>query len=249
MIKYNEGEESELKDTLYIVMPAYNEEANIVEVVKSWYEILKGKPSDSRLVVADSESEDRTHELLLGLAREMPQLEIISDTGKEHGSKVIALFKLAILRGGVEWIFQTDTDGQTNPKEFDSFWELREKYDAVIGMRMKREDGGLRILVEKVVCFLLKIIFGVKIPDANAPFRLMKVDLVKKYLYKMPEDYNLPNIMLTTYFEYFKEKIAFVSISFKERNGGKNSINIIKIFKIGLKAIGQFIKFKKEMDR
>ena len=40
-----------MKDTLYIVMPAYNEEANIEKVVEAWYRILEGKAQDSRLVV------------------------------------------------------------------------------------------------------------------------------------------------------------------------------------------------------
>ena len=56
--------EGTVLDTLYIVMPAYNEEDNIIDVVSSWYPILEGKDPASRLVVADSGSVDRTHELL-----------------------------------------------------------------------------------------------------------------------------------------------------------------------------------------
>ena len=41
-------------ETLYIVMPAYNEEQNIYEVVRSWYPLLDGKSEKSRIVVADS---------------------------------------------------------------------------------------------------------------------------------------------------------------------------------------------------
>lgn len=33
----------------------------------------------------------------------------------------------------------------------------------------------------------------------------MKADTVKKYLYRMAPDYNLPNIMMTTFFAYYKE--------------------------------------------
>ena len=40
-------------DILYVVMPAYNEEDNIEEVVSSWYPVLEGKDPLSRLVVAD----------------------------------------------------------------------------------------------------------------------------------------------------------------------------------------------------
>ena len=30
-------------DSLYIVMPAYNEEDNIEKVIESWYPVLEGK--------------------------------------------------------------------------------------------------------------------------------------------------------------------------------------------------------------
>ena len=71
--------------------------------------------------------------------------------------------------------------------------------------------------MERIVCLLLRVNFGVDVPDANAPFRLMKTDLVKMYVKKMPKDYNLPNIMLTTCFAYYKEKLIFQTVSFKAR--------------------------------
>ena len=36
-------------DSLYIVMPAYNEEDNIENSVKSWYGILNGKDESKRI--------------------------------------------------------------------------------------------------------------------------------------------------------------------------------------------------------
>lgn len=233
-------------DSIFLVMPAYNEEANIEAVVKSWYPILKDKDEKSKLVIADSGSNDATHNILVQLKEKMPQLEILSNTEKQHGPKVIALYNYAV-EEKADYIFQTDSDGQTNPKEFDAFWQLRKQYECILGNRITRGDGCSRAFVEHVVCLLLKIYFHVYIPDANAPFRLMKTDVVKKYLYKMPFDYNLPNIMMTTYFAYYNEKVVFKTISFKARQGGKNSINILKIIKIGLKALGDFKKLKRDM--
>ncbi len=235
-------------DSLYIVMPAYNEEANIEGVVRQWYPVLEGKAENSRLVIADSGSNDKTHEVLTRLQTEFPQLEILPDTNRYHGPKVIALYDLAIQRG-IDYVFQTDSDGQTNPDEFDNFWQKREQFDGVFGNRTARGDGKSRAFVEKVVCFLLRLYFGVKVPDANAPFRLMKCDVVKKYLYRMQEDYNLPNIMMTTFYTYYGETREFIPISFKPRTAGTNSINLKKIFKIGWKALGDFRRFKKEMKK
>ena len=233
-------------DTLYVVMPAYNEEANIEETVRSWYGILDGKSEASKLVIADSGSKDRTHEILVEMRNEFPKLEILENTDRQHGPKVIALYAEAI-KNGADYIFQTDSDGQTNPAEFNRFWELRGKYDGIFGRRNERGDGKARAIVENVVCALLRVYFGVRIPDANAPFRLMKAEVVNKYLNKMPSDYNLPNIMMTTYFVYYKEKTVFIPISFKPRKAGVNSINLPKIFGIGWKALGDFRDFKKGM--
>ena len=234
-------------DILYIVMPAYNEEENIQKVIEQWYPILEGKAPESRLVVADSGSKDRTHEILMELkASKYPQLEILPDTDQYHGPKVIALYDYAI-KNNADFIFQTDSDGQTNPDEFPPFWDERNIYNGIFGNRTVRGDGQDRAFVEHTVCRLLKLYFGVNVPDANAPFRLMKAETVKKYLYKMPRDYNLPNIMMTTYFVHYKEPVDFREISFKPRQAGVNSVNIPRIIKIGWKALGDFRRFKKDM--
>lgn len=235
-------------DTLYIVMPAYNEEENIQNVVNAWYPIIEEKNSLSRLVIADSGSSDSTHPLLLDMQKRYPKLEVLSETGKQHGPKVIALYDYAIQQGA-DYIFQTDSDGQTDPAEFPAFWEQREQYDGIFGDRTAREDGAMRACVEKVVCFLLRIYFGVKVPDANAPFRLLRASSVQKYLYTMSADYNLPNIMMTTFFVHYQERTQFCPITFRPRQGGVNSINIPKIVKIGWKALGDFRMFKKEMNK
>lgn len=233
-------------DTLYVVMPAYNEKDNIEEVVSSWYPVLEGKNPSSRLVVADSGSTDDTHAILERMKEAYPQLEILSDTGKQHGPKVIALYDYAI-KNGADFIFQTDSDGQTLPEEFDAFWQLRNEYKGIFGHRVVRGDGKSRAFVEKVVCFLIKCYFHVKVPDANAPFRLMDAKTVAKYLPRLDKDYNLPNIMMTTYFSYYKEEMTFREITFRPRQGGKNSINIKKIIKIGWKALKDFRRLKKAM--
>lgn len=235
-------------DILYIVMPAYNEEENIENVVKAWYPILRMGSEKSRLVIADSGSTDLTHSILLELQREYSCLEILSDTEKQHGPKVIALYNYAILNGA-DYIFQTDSDGQTNPNEFATFWDVRDQYDVVLGYRQVRGDGQARAFVEHVVCFLLRLYFGVEVMDANAPYRLMRSDVVKKYINKLPQDYNLPNIMMTTFFVYYHEKVWFKKITFKPRQGGVNSVNIPKIIRIGWRAIHDFKKFKKEMKK
>lgn len=233
-------------DTLYIVMPAYNEEETITAVVEEWYEVVEKIGGESKLVVADSGSTDRTHSILVEYKQTHPRLEILSDTGKFHGPKLIAMYNYAI-RQKADWVFQTDSDGQTTASEFGPFWDRRNVCDAVRGVRKVRGDGQARAFVENVVCFLLRLYFGVKVPDANAPYRLMKAEVLARYMPRFSPEYNLPNIMLTTFFAYYREKVQFLTITFKPRQGGTNSIDLMKICKIGWHALGDFRNFKRSM--
>ena len=233
---------------LFIVMPAYNEQDNIADTLAAWYPVIERHAAngESRLVAVNDGSKDDTFAMMQKFAKDHPLFTPLTKPNGGHGPTVIYAYNYAIEQGA-DWIFQTDSDGQTNPDEFEVFWEAREAYDGIFGNRTVRGDGNSRAVVEKVVCLLLRIYFGVKVPDANAPFRLMRAEKVAKYLKKLPEDYNLPNIMMTTYFVYYKERVSFREISFKPREKGTNSINIKKIFKIGRQAGKDFRMLKKGM--
>lgn len=235
-------------DKLYIVMPAYNEEANIVEVVKEWYPVLEGKDEESKMVIADGGSKDKTLEILYELQKSYPKLEVFSKPGTDHGTKLIFLYDYAI-KQKADYIFQTDSDGQTRPDEFEQFWNLRNDFDAVLGDRSDRQDGKSRVFVENVLRFILWIFFRAKTPDANAPFRLMKTELVAKYLYRLPENFNLPNALLAAYFSRFKENVKYLYVTFRPRQGGKNYINIKRIMKIGWESLGNFNKLRKDLKK
>lgn len=247
VLYYNVSIGEKKMNSLYIVMPAYNEEANIEEVIASWYPVLSDKCPNSKLVVADSGSSDNTHQILINLTKKYDKLEVISNTAKEHGPKVIALYDYAI-KNKIDYVFQTDSDGQTNPEEFQHFWDCRKDYDGIFGNRPKRGDGFSRLLVEKVVCIILKLYFNVNIPDANAPFRLMNTTVLEKYLYKLSPTHALPNIVISMYYSYYKEKCTYKTITFKPRQGGNNSINLPKIFSFGVQALKDFKLIKKEMN-
>lgn len=236
-------------DKLYVIVPAYNEAENIRKLIDDWYPVVEKHNGDgvSRLVIVNDGSKDNTYEIVQEYAEKLPLLLPLTKLNGGHGPTLLFGYRYAI-ENGADWIFQTDSDGQTDPAEFEQFWALRNTYDAVIGSRPNRQDGAARKFVEKTLLLILRMTFGVQIPDSNAPFRLMRRELVEKYIQKMPEDFNLPNVMLTTYFAYFKEKVKFVEITFKPRQGGVNSINIRKIIKIGWKAVGDFQYLKKNIQ-
>ncbi len=234
-------------EKLTIVIPAYNEAENLRKLVDEWYPVIeKFGSEESFILIVNDGSKDNSEEILEELCKEKKKLTFVSKPNGGHGSAVLYGYKEAI-ENGADWVFQTDSDRQTNPDEFERFWKLRLGHDAIIGNRRVRGDGKSRELVEKVVCILLKLFFGVNVKDANAPFRLIKAEVLGKYLDRMPMNFNLPNIMLTTFFVYYGENVIFEDISFKPRSAGKNSINLKKIFLIGVKALKDFRNFKKNM--
>lgn len=235
-------------ENLYIIIPAYNESENIRQTIDDWYPVIEkyNGNSESRLVIINDGSRDNTYEISCDCAQTRPLLQVLTKPNGGHGPTVLFGYRYAI-KHNADFIFQTDSDGQTSPDEFHEFWKLRFQYDAILGHRSERGDGVGRKFIENTLRFILRLYFKVNVPDANAPFRLMRRELVEKYIRKMPKNFNLPNVMLTTYFAYYKENIRFIKISFKPRQGGTNSINFKKIFQIGWKALGDFRRLKRHM--
>ena len=229
-----------MSDKLYIVIPAYNESENIIEVVNDWYPVVEQFGGEgSRLVIIDDGSKDNTYELLEKLAADRPLMEAVTKPNGGHGATVLYGYHYA-LDHGADYIFQTDSDGQTLSSEFGLFWENREQYDMVIGHRNHREDGFSRKIVTKTLKLVIKLCFGVTVTDANTPFRLMKAETLKKYIGLIPKDYNLSNVIVSVIYAKKNCSVKYFPITFRPRQGGVNSINLKRIFKIGVQALKDF---------
>ena len=226
-------------NTLYIVIPAYNEEANIETVVKEWYEVIKERSEESRLVVIDDGSKDSTYAIMQKLAETMPKFVPLTKPNGGHGATVLYGYRYA-LDHGADYVFQTDSDGQTRPEEFPQFWEKREQYHMVIGHRKGRQDGLSRVFVTKTLKLVCLLCFHVRVKDANTPFRIMQAEYLEKNLKVIPENYNLPNVVLSVLYAKKKEPVLYIPITFRPRQGGVNSINLKRIFKIGVQALKDF---------
>lgn len=237
-----------MADSLYIIIPAYNEEDNIRRVVKDWYPVVTKYGENSRLVIIDDGSKDSTYEILQEMAKERPLLIPLTKENKGHGATVLYGYKYA-LENGADYIFQTDSDGQTVPSEFAPFWSTKEKYDIIIGYRNKRRDGLSRIFVTRVLRFVVHLCFREFVLDANTPFRLMSASTLKENISYIPEDFFLTNVALSAIYKKRKQKVHFIPITFKPRQGGVNSINIPKIIKVGIQSIRDFVVINDRVEK
>lgn len=231
-------------DKLYIVIPAYNEKDTIEEVINDWYPVIEKIGADSRLIIINDGSTDDTFHVMEKYAKSLKQFVPLTKKNSGHGATLLYGYKYAISHGA-DFIFQTDSDGQTLSEEFWPFWELRNQYKMIIGQRCKREDGKERIFVTKVLKVVIRICFGVIVPDANTPFRLMQASTLKQVLPLIPVDFNLANVIISVIYAKKNLSTKYIPITFRPRQGGINSLNLLKIFRIGKKAIKDFRSINK----
>lgn len=234
-----------MNETLYIVIPAYNEEENIAKVLDQWLPVLNFAGSESRLVIINDGSKDHTGAIIERYAEQHPQVIPITKPNSGHGSTCYFGYAYA-LDHGADWVFQTDSDGQTLSEEFEAFWNLRNQYDILVGHREKRQDGWSRVFVTRVLRLTLLCIFGVWIIDANTPFRLMKRSLLSDYLNRISPTNTLPNVLICAQAVANKDQITWVPVTFLPRQGGENSINLVSICKNGFRSMRELLVYKKE---
>ena len=236
-----------MSDRLFIVIPAYNEQDNIRQVVDDWYPVVEKYGTDSRLVVIDDGSRDDTYKILTEMSESMPYLTALTKPNAGHGATVLYGYRYA-LDNGADYVFQTDSDGQTLPSEFEPFWKAKDKYDITIGYRNKRRDGLSRIFVTKILRLVVYICFRVYVLDANTPYRIMSAETLRENLRYIPDDFFLTNVAISAIYKKRRQKVHFIPISFRPRQGGTNSINLIKIFKVGISSIRSFIVINDKVD-
>ena len=208
-------------ENLYLVIPAYNEQENLKDVIDQWYPIVETIGNGSRLVIVDDGSRDQTYPMLLQAAQMHPLLTPLTKPNSGHGATVLFAYHYA-LDHGANYVFQTDSDGQTLAEEFWPFWALRHDYDFIIGDRR------------------IRVCFGVSVPDANTPFRLMEAETLRENLRFIPKGFHLSNVVLSVLYLRKHQRVKYLPITFRPRQGGVNSIDLPKIFKIGCRALRDF---------
>jgi glycosyltransferase involved in cell wall biosynthesis len=154
-----------------MVLPAYNEEANIARAVKRADAALAATGLDYELIVVNDGSRDRTGAILRELAPDHQRLRIVEHfPNRGYGGAVRAGF--AVATG--EWIFQSDADNQFDYGELARLIELAPGYDLVVGYRKPRRDPLMRRLNGWGWNLLIRAFFGYVVRDIDCAFRLMR---------------------------------------------------------------------------
>lgn len=225
-------------------MPAYNEEeciaatldeirCNILDVVES-----------SCLLVVNDGSRDGTGPALDALAEQDQRIQVYHKKNGGHGSAVLA----GLDRVNSDYVFLIDSDRQIPLTDFLDFWkEITTGKDAVFGVRRQRHDPQIRIWLTAFIRMLMPLMFGVKLFDANVPFKLISRSVWNEARTVIPDDTLTPSLFLAIYVKLKGFKVVEIPVTHRERATGTVSIKRWKLLSFCFRAFLQTLAFRRRI--
>ena len=203
-----------------IIIPAYNEEANIERTVNH---IQKYAPEFDYIVINDCSS-DRTGQICD--ANHFPVIHLPVNLG--IGGAVQTGYLYGVYNGYDEAV-QIDGDGQHDPAYLLKMAEYMEKSkaDMVIGSRFIEKKGfqssGIRRIGIRYFTFLIRLLTGKKITDPTSGLRMVNREVMCLFADNYPKDYPEPESTVAALRKGLK--VEEIPVVMRERSGGESSIS------------------------
>ena len=203
-----------------VIIPAYNEEASIVNTVQ---DILDHAPGFDYVVINDC-SKDRT----LQRCRENGLNVIDLPVNLGIGGGIQTGYRYAV-EHGYDVAVQFDGDGQHDASylgEMADFLQVQQA-DMVIGSRYIKKEGfqssGIRQFGIRYFSALIKLLTGKRVTDPTSGMRMVNRDVMKIYSEDYPVDYPEPESVVTIL--RMGKKVSEIPVIMRERQGGVSSIS------------------------
>ncbi|HWP45751.1 MAG TPA: glycosyltransferase family 2 protein [Candidatus Limnocylindrales bacterium] len=162
------------KPSLSLIFPAYNEELNIEQVVKSALIVAPKVAEKYEIIVVNDGSRDRTGEVINKLAGlHPPVVAIHHPINQGYG----AALKSGIKRAQSQFIFFCDSDCQFDLFELPLLLNWIDHYDMVIGYRQSRKDPIHRLINAWGWNMLVRLLLGLKVRDIDCAFKLFRREI------------------------------------------------------------------------
>jgi dolichol-phosphate mannosyltransferase len=165
---------------LRVVIPTYNEAANLEPLVRA----VLAEPK-AGVVVVDDNSPDGTGELADRLAAETGRVEVVHRPAKGGlGTAYRAGFRRALELGAAQ-VVTMDADFSHDPAMLPKFLEASERFDLVIGSRYLRGVSVInwsiqRILLSWFANTYVRAITGLELTDCTSGYRLYRRELLER---------------------------------------------------------------------
>ena len=200
-----------------VIIPAYNEEDNIVRVIES----LKKHCPDCDYVIINDGSADNTAGLCRRMGYELIDLPVnlglagAFQTGLKYA-----------YRKGYDYAIQFDADGQHRPEFITPMLErIREGYDIVIGSRFvtEKKPHSLRMLGSNLISLATWMTTGRKVKDPTSGMRIFNKKMIAEFALNL--NYG-PEPDTISYLLKQGATIAEVQVEMDERIAGESYLNL-----------------------
>ena len=162
-----------------LVIPCYNEEGNLRELVKAIRESVDPLNIFYEVVITDDCSKDKSWEILKELAAGDPKIRV-QKFAFNCGESAASFAGLKAARG--KYLFTLDADLQNDPKDLPKFLVQLKNFDCVCGTRVKaRGDGDnfIRIASSRIANAVRNKLSGEKIADAGCTYRAFRRECIE----------------------------------------------------------------------
>ncbi|BFH71114.1 putative glycosyl transferase [Paenibacillus dendritiformis] len=209
---------------ILLIIPAYNEENNIKNLVNKIYSIC-GEAVD--ILVINDCSVDETK----SICEKMGVLTINLPCNLGIGGAVQTGYKYAA-QHGYDIAIQVDGDGQHKPEYIMALVStiIEDNADMIIGSRFINKEGFQSTLMRRAgiayFTYLLKILSKEKITDPTSGFRACNRKVIGTFAKRYPVDYPEPESIM--YLLRNGYRIKEVPVIMQERMGGRSSITTLK---------------------
>ncbi|MDP8233402.1 MAG: glycosyltransferase family 2 protein [Candidatus Saelkia tenebricola] len=201
---------------LSVIIPAYNEEGNIPELIKKIKEVLSGY--EKEIILVDDGSTDNSFKVALDMGIKVIKHPYNIGNG--------AAVKTGIRAASLDTIVLLDADLQHPPEEILFLLKEAESYDMIVGSRTKRSFGR-RDIANRVFNAIASYVTGRKILDLTSGFRVVKTEICKSFLYLLPNRFSYPTT-LTLAFLKSGRSVKFIPVEINSRIKGKSKISPFK---------------------
>ncbi len=157
------------KVSLSVVLPCYNEEANVERTTRAALAACPAVSDDFEVIIVNDGSADRTGELADHLASEDPRIRVVHNRPNQgYGGALQAGFRAATK----DWVFYTDGDGQFDFAELPLVIALLDRYDIVSAYRLNRQDPAIRRLNGWGWTRVCNLLLGTRLRDIDCAFKV-----------------------------------------------------------------------------
>lgn len=160
-----------------VCFPCFNEEATIAEVLLEAHQLLSASQLDYEILVCNDCSTDRTAEIIAGVAKQIPELRILThDTNRG----IFTTFEDLYAAASKDFVFLNSTDRQWDTRLLFEMLPLTARFDVIITRRTNKPYGPLRSVVSWGFNVLPQLLFGTKTYDAGS-VKLTRREIIERF--------------------------------------------------------------------